>query len=100
MVSELIKKRFNAGQGAELFFWRDNAGHEVDLLFDTPQGMQAVEIKSGSTFASDWPDAINKWQKFAVDAVRMPVIVFGGDGAYDRQGCRVVGWREMQDVSL
>jgi predicted AAA+ superfamily ATPase len=98
VVSECIKQRFNAGQSADLYFWRDSAGHEVDLLLETPQGMQAVEIKSGSTFASDWPDAIQKWQKFAVDAVPLPVIVYGGEGDYERQGCRVVGWRELQGL--
>ena len=98
VVSECIKQRFNAGQGADLFFWRDNAGHEVDLLFDTPQGMQAVEIKSGSTFASDWPDAIHRWAKFATGAARPPVIVYGGEGAYERQGCRVIGWRELHSL--
>lgn len=100
VVSECIKHRFNAGQGADLFFWRDNAGHEVDLLFDTPQGMQAVEIKSGSTFASDWPDAIHSWRKFATDAARMPLIVYGGEGAYARQGCRVIGWRELHALAV
>jgi predicted AAA+ superfamily ATPase len=99
VVSECIKQRFNAGQGADLYFWRDNTGHEVDLLFDTPQGMQAVEIKSGSTFASDWPDAIHRWRKFATDAAHTPVIVYGGEGAYERQGCRVIGWRELQAIA-
>jgi len=60
----------------------------------------AVEIKSGSTFASDWPDAIQKWQKFAMDATLPPVIVYGGEGAYERQGCRVMGWRELQRLVL
>ncbi len=100
VVSELIKRRFNAGQGADLFFWRDNAGHEVDLLFDTPQGMQAVEIKSGSTFAPDWPDAIHRWRKFAADCAQPPVIVYGGEGAYERQGCRVIGWRELHGFPI
>jgi uncharacterized protein len=100
VVSECIKQRFNAGQGADLYFWRDNTGHEVDLLFDTPQGMQAVEIKSGSTFASDWPDAIHRWQKFATDAAHTPVIVYGGEGAYERQGCRVLGWRELHAIAV
>jgi hypothetical protein len=100
VASELIKQRFNAAQSADLYFWRDSAGHEVDLLFETPQGMQAVEIKSGSTFASDWPDAIQKWQKFASDAALPPVIVYGGDGGYERQGCRVIGWRELQGLVL
>ena len=95
VVSELIKQRFNVGQSASLYFWRDNVGHEVDLLFETAQGMQAIEIKSGSTFASDWPDTVLKWQKFASDDALPPVIVYGGDGGYERQGCRVVGWREL-----
>lgn len=98
VVSECIKQRFNAGQSADLYFWRDSAGHEVDLLFETPQGMQAMEIKSGSTFAPDWPDAILKWQKFSADAGLPPVIVYGGEGGYERQGCRVMGWRELQGL--
>lgn len=95
VVGEFVKRRFNAGQPADLYFWRDSAGHEVDLLYETAQGLQAVEMKSGTTFASDWPDAIAKWQGFAKDETLMPMIVFGGEGAYERQGCRVLGWREL-----
>jgi len=95
VVSEFIKSRWNAGQPADLYFWRDSAGHEVDVLWETDQGLQAVEIKSGATFASDWPTAIGKWQALAEDVPLPPVIVFGGEGDYARQGCRVVGWREL-----
>lgn len=98
VVSEIMKQRFNAGQSADLYFWRDSAGNEVDLLFETPQGVQAIEIKSGSTFASDWPDAILKWQKSTSEVALPPVIVYGGDGSYERQGCRVRGWRELHDL--
>ena len=100
VVSECIKQRVNAGQSADLSFWRDSSGHEVDLLFETLQGIQAIEVKSGSTFASDWPDAILKWQKFSSAATLPPVIVFGRQGDYARQGCRVVGWRELQAIAL
>lgn len=93
VVSELVKQRFNAGQQAELFFWRDNTGHEVDVVYETPQGLQGVEIKSGSTFASDWPKAISKWSDLADEPVCTPRIVFGGEGAYSRQGCDVQGWQ-------
>lgn len=100
VVGECIKQRFNAGQSADLYFWRDSTGNEVDLLFETPQGMQAVEIKSGSTFASDWPDAMQRWQKLSSDASLPPVIVFGGAGRFERQGCQVVGWNELQGLAL
>lgn len=69
-------------------------------LFGTEQGMQAVEIKYGSTFASDWPDAIHHWRKIATDAARTPVIVCGGKEAYGRQGCRVIGWRELPALAV
>jgi predicted AAA+ superfamily ATPase len=97
VVSELVKQRFNAGRPADLYFWRDNVGHEVDVLYETPQGLQAVEIKSGSTFASDWPAAACKWQKFAGDEALPPLIVYGGQGGHTREACRVIGWRELAD---
>lgn len=95
VVGELVKQRFNAGRPADLYFWRDNVGHEVDVLYETSQGLQAIEIKSGSTFAPDWPAAARKWQRFAGDEALAPVIVYGGEDSYDREACRVMGWREL-----
>jgi uncharacterized protein len=94
VVAELTKQRLNAGEPANLFFWRDHIGHEVDLVLETPQGLQAVEVKSGRTFAADWPDAALRWQKLAGEDTLPPWIIYGGEGHYTRQGCRVTGWRE------
>ena len=95
VVSELVKQRFNAGQSGELFFWRDNVGHEVDVVLEMPQGLQAIEIKSGSTFAADWPQAARKWVGFAGTEALAPQIIYGGAGRYTRQDCEVAGWREF-----
>lgn len=95
VVSELVKQRYNAGQGAELFFWRDNVGHEVDVVLETAQGLQAIEIKSGSTFASDWPQSARKWASLADTPTLTPQIIYGGAGRYARQDCEVLGWREF-----
>lgn len=95
VVSEFIKQRFNAGRPAELYFWRDNVGHEMDLLYETPAGLQSVEIKSGATFASDWLQGPEKWLSFAGNDALPPLLVFGGSGAWQRGQCKVVGWREL-----
>lgn len=47
---------------AQLFFWRDKIGTEVDLLIDQPQGAQTVEFKAGQTVAGDWFNALRKYQ--------------------------------------
>lgn len=95
VVSELVKQRLNNGQSAELYFWRDNVGHEVDVVFETQQGLQPIEIKSGSTFASDWPQAVSKWAGLADTPTLLPQIIYGGTGHYARQDCDVIGWREF-----
>jgi predicted AAA+ superfamily ATPase len=93
VVSELVKQRFNAGQPADLYFWRDHAGHKVDVLYETSRGLQAIEIKSGSTFAADWLDGVRKWRQVVGDATLPPLLIFGGEGSYEREACQVRGWR-------
>jgi predicted AAA+ superfamily ATPase len=95
VISELVKQRFNAGQGAELYFWRDNVGHEVDVVWESAAGLQAVEIKSGATFAADWPQAVRKWASFSDTPPLPATIIYGGTGRFMRQDCAVVGWREF-----
>ncbi len=97
VVAELIKARFNAGQPADLYFWRDSTGNEVDLAFETPSGLQAIEIKSGSTFAPDWVDGLKKWQKIAGDVpILKPLLIYGGEDSHEREHCHLVGWKSME----
>ncbi|WP_439589247.1 ATP-binding protein [Hydrogenophaga sp.] len=101
VVTELIKQRYNAGQSADLHFWRDSLGHEVDIVFETPEGLQAIEVKSGSTLVSDWAEGARQWQELArrdQTPLRTPGLVFGGSGRYERQGCEVLGWREFAGI--
>jgi uncharacterized protein len=101
VVSELLKWQLNAGQPAQLYFWRDNVGQEMDVVLETPQGLQAIEIKSGATFASDWAAPVRKWAAMAgmagvsASAARLPMVVHGGTGQHERQGVLAVGWREF-----
>jgi len=98
VISELTKQRLNAGQPRDLYFWRDSAGNEVDVLIETAEGLKAIEIKSGSTFASDWTDGLKKWQKFAGDEAAQPALVYGGSASYAREGLQVWGWRDVGEV--
>ena len=100
VISELVKDRFNAGRPADFYFWRDNVGHEVDVVYEGPGGLQAIEIKSGSTFAPDWPAAAKKWRGFSGDEAPSPIIVYGGEGEFEREACRVLGWREFREFEL
>ena len=95
VVSEFVKMRFHAAQPIDLYFWRDNVGLEVDLLFEIGNALQAIECKSGSTFASDWLASLNRWQSLTSSTSRAPWIVYGGTDSYQRQGAQVLSWRDL-----
>jgi len=97
VVSEWVKRQYNAGQVAELYFWRDSAGHEVDLLIPHGNRFMPVEIKSGSTFSNDWTAALRKLSALFGEATLQPGIVYGGEGRYERDGCNVAGWQALAE---
>jgi len=95
VVEQFIKQRLNAGQPADLYFWRDNIGQEIDLVFESEGKLQAVEIKSGATIASDWFKGLKKWQALVGSDALAPWLIYGGSETYEREGVSVMGWREL-----
>lgn len=96
-VREWVKRQFNAGQVAGLYFWRDSAEHEVDLLITRDSQFMPVEMKSGATFSTDWTNALRKLSDLFGDAVLSPGIAYGGEGRYEREGCHVAGWQVLAE---
>lgn len=50
IIAELIKKEFHRGREPKYYFWRDQKGHEVDLLRDDSTSLFPMEIKMAQTF--------------------------------------------------
>lgn len=95
VVTEVIKHRYNQGLSADLYFWRDNHGVEIDLVYEDAGRMQAVEIKSGTTFAMDWLAAARRWKAMAGDGAAQPIVLYGGAESFELADARVVSWREI-----
>ncbi len=95
VVSETLKHRWNQGLDADLFFWRDNHGTEVDLVYEHGGLLHAVEVKSGTTFSTDWIDGLRLWRKYAGSLASAPVVVYGGGEGYSLQGVQVLPWRQL-----
>ncbi len=94
VVSEAIKQKWNRGRRAQLHFWRDSTGLEIDLLEEeSPTSFRAWEIKSGETFSSDWFKPIKKIA--ALDShLTSAGVVYGGDKSSQRSDGNVVAWRD------
>jgi predicted AAA+ superfamily ATPase len=95
VVSETLKHRFNRGLSADLYFWRDNHGLEVDLVFEHAQQLQAVECKSGVTYSADWLGPARRWCQAVGAEAAAPVLVYGGDGSHMRDDHQVLSWQDL-----
>ena len=94
VVSEALKNFYHRGVGPDIYFWRDSAGHEVDLLIDQGERQIPVEIKSGQTIASDFFDDIHYWRNLAGQPEGVAGLIYGGDASYKRRGVSVLPWSD------
>ena len=77
VVLEALKARLNAGKEPALYFYRDNKGHEVDLLWRQHRTSIPIEIKSAMTFNQDFTKGIKYFQKISPSAAHGYIIYAG-----------------------
>jgi uncharacterized protein len=54
VVSDFMKQYYNRGLQPNLYYWRNQQGYELDLLVETALNIIPLEIKSASSFRSDF----------------------------------------------
>lgn len=92
VVTELIKKRLNAGLSVNLFYWRDKTGHEIDIIIDDAGKLLPIEIKSGKTINSEFFKNIDYWNK--ISGGTKSKLLYAGDEHQKRSnGTEVFNWR-------
>jgi predicted AAA+ superfamily ATPase len=77
VIIDILKQRFNQGKSNNLFFWRNNAGNEIDLLIKKQGRRFPVEIKSGQTISEDYFKGIKYWEKMTKDEGGF--LIYGGN---------------------
>ena len=97
VVAEALKHRFNRGQQPNLSFFRDARGLECDLFYQTGQGIGAIEIKSGSTIASDYFHALDRVAGLIPD-ISAKAVVYGGTARQSRSDCEVVPLEDLDEL--
>jgi predicted AAA+ superfamily ATPase len=98
VVMELVKQRLNRVRAPNLYFWRDNAGHEVDVIFETAGGIMPIEIKLGATVQHDSWKGIEYYRSLNPDALP-GILVYGGEVPQERSnGLRIVGFSQIGNI--
>ena len=94
IIADIAKQYFNIGKRPPIYFWRDLNGRlEVDCVIDESLLLFSVEIKSGETVATDYFDALKKWNKVSKTDVDNNYVIYGGELNQQRSYGTIVGWK-------
>ena len=99
IVAEFLKYRFNMAKEANLYFWRDQHGHETDCLIEyRGKDLVPVEMKAGRTVNKDYFKEIAYWNTLSGNTPDRSFVVYGGDQSQQRTGGRLIGYAHLDPV--
>ena len=96
VIMEAMKDRLNAGETAEMYFYRDSEGNEVDLLIPVGTKMHAIEIKAGATINPDYFKGLKTFAAHQPAVFASGCVVFGGGDGQSRSDWPVHAWHQLQ----
>lgn len=95
VINEFMKGSLNQGKEPRLSFWRDNVGHEVDLIQDRGGKPYAYEIKSAETFNWEFLDNLNFWGKISGYPHEQKTVLYAGAKELSLTEANVIPWEKL-----
>lgn len=96
VINELLKYRFNKGESHNLYFWRDNVGHEIDMIIENNTSLLPIEIKSGKTITQDYFKGLLFWQKLT--SYEKGKVIYAGNIDQKRSnGISIFEWQHLKN---
>ena len=96
IISEYLKKKNNCGEEVDLYFWRDQKGHEVDLIEDRSSYLFPIEIKMSETFNQGFIKNIQYLNKLQEDDISehelMGTLVYSGENENLYKNVQLQNW--------
>jgi len=79
IVNEMLKHEFNSLHLPQLYFYRENAGREVDIVKEEAGRLSLFEVKIASTFKPSFTANMNYLRKLLGDKVISSSLIYTGD---------------------
>ena len=97
VVMEAMKDRFNQGDSAPLYFYKDSIGNEVDLLMPVGRLFHGIEAKAGGTVNPDYFRGLEAFDRAHPGLLASGGVVTGGSRNEARTRWQVWGWQSLAD---
>lgn len=104
-ISEIQKMHRHRAHRVELSFYRDRDRHEIDLVADEGGELSAIEIKAGSTPASDYFKAFPHFAELIASRgdhhwrLGRRAVIYGGEESQHRSAGDLLSWSDLPSLA-
>lgn len=84
VVMDAVKQVANRGGDAELYFFRDQNGREIDLIIDRDRKLTPIEIKASSTWNPEFARQVTWFQQLS-DRAGRGIVVYSGENRIESE---------------
>lgn len=101
VILELLKTRLNRGLDPQLYFYRDQQGNEVDVIYKSAYKLMPVEIKAGQTFNKEFLKGLNYFKKLVgEERCSEGYLIYSGDTEKIITDISLLNYRNSRKVIL
>jgi len=93
IIADLLKQQHNIEQQPSLYFWRDQAQHEIDCIIDESKYAVPVKIKSGKTIATDFFKELEYWKEITEYPEAPRYLIYAGSEDQPWPQAQVLNWQ-------
>lgn len=98
ILADIFKWQYNYGKFAQVYFWRDKVGHEVDCLVQQGSHLLALEVKASRTISSRFFENLNYWNMLSEQNKKNSYIIFAGPSDQVTGYDRVKSWQLLENI--
>ncbi|RPA66729.1 ATP-binding protein [Cyclobacteriaceae bacterium YHN15] len=95
MIAEYVKQMHHQSNPQDLWFWRDAAGNEIDLMVDKGDQIDIIEFKASQTIKTQMFDGLSKFEEISQIKNLNKSLVYGGTTSQKRSAGNLVSWMEF-----
>lgn len=98
IITEIKKNNFNKGIQEGLYYFRDSAGNEIDLIYEKEGQPVAIEIKAAKKTTSSMLNGIRYWQKNNPLNTQSMLIYGGSKTSIQDEKLSILSWKDIADI--
>jgi uncharacterized protein len=100
VILEIYKNILNNLSTSKLYFYRDKHGSEVDLLLDKGSKIEPIEIKSSSSFNSDFLKGIHYFNEISKSTTSTGTLIYTGETSWDIKNIKILNYKDLSAIKL